>query len=142
MSRFAGRLAAGLAALALANPLAAEDTPKTYDCVFKAGSTITYSKGVYRAKPAAVLAFRIGDIDLDGQQAALVTDKGKGVLRIVRAVNANHYLEVVTEGFLNMTTIYDRDARRGLHPAAHSRHFGLFGEPVIAQYHGFCRGAE
>jgi len=132
-------LAACTTALAASAPAAGEDGPGAYLCTFKAGSTISYAKGVYKARPAAVLTFEIGQIDLDGQKAALVTDKGKGPLRVVRAVNANHYLEVVAEGFLNLTTIYDKDPRRGLHPAAHSRHFGLFGEPQIAQYHGFCR---
>ena len=61
------------------------------------------------------------------------------MLRIVRAVNANHFLEVVTEGFLNLTTVYDLDPERKAHPAVHSRHLGLLGEPVIAQYYGFCR---
>ena len=30
------------------------------------------------------------------------------------------------------------DERRGVYPAVHSRHFGLFGEPLIAQYTGTC----
>ena len=34
-----------------------------------------------------------------------------GALKIVRAINANHFLEVVNEGFLNLTTIYDKDPR-------------------------------
>jgi hypothetical protein len=45
----------------------------------------------------------------------------------------------VTEGFLNITTIYAKDEKRGVHPAVHSRHFGLFGEPLIAQYTGACK---
>ena len=35
-----------------------------------------------------------------------------GTLKIVRAINANHFLEVVNEGFLNLTTIYDKDAAK------------------------------
>lgn len=135
-------IAAALLGVAIASHTKAqpaEDVPRAFACTFKTGSTVTYGKGVYRAKPAAALSFDIGEIDLDGQTASLVTAKGKGPLRVVRAVNANHYLEVVAEGFLNMTTIYDKDPRRGLHPAVHSRHFGLFGEPQIAQYHGFCQ---
>ncbi len=42
----------------------------------------------------------------DGQR------RRKGELRVVRAVNANHFLEVVNEGFLNMTTVYDVDPQR------------------------------
>ncbi len=67
-----------------------------------------------------------------------MTGSGKGQLRVVRAVNANHFLEVVNEGFLNITTIYDFDPRRHAHPAVHSRHLGVLGEPVIGQYYGFC----
>ena len=72
-----------------------------------------------------------------GRGAALTSD-GKGTLRVVRALGANHFLEVVAEGYLNMTTIYQKDEKRGFYPAVHSRHFGLFGEPLIAQYTGTC----
>jgi len=56
----------------------------------------------------------------------------------VRALNANHFLEVANEGFLNLTTVYDKDPTTGTHPAVHSRHLGVLGEPVFAQYAGFC----
>ena len=59
-------------------------------------------------------------------------------LRIVQAVNAMHFLEVVTEGFLHITTVYDKDPAKGAYPAVHSRHFGLFGQPLVTQYQGFC----
>lgn len=126
----AGLLASGYAT--------AEEGPRGYSCVFKSGSSVSYTKGSYKSKPAATLTFDVGDIDLERQTASVVTAKGRGPLKVVRAINANHYLEVVAEGFLNMTTIYDKDPKRGLHPAVHSRHFGLFGEPQIAQYQGFC----
>ena len=58
--------------------------------------------------------------------------------KIVRAINANHFLEVMNEGFLNLTTVYDKDATTGAYPAVHSRHFGLMGQPVFAQYAGTC----
>ena len=64
--------------------------------------------------------------------------RGTGQLRIVQAVNAMHFLEVVTEGFLHVTTVYDKDEAKGLYPAVHSRHFGLFGQPLVTQYQGFC----
>ena len=38
-----------------------------------------------------------------------------------------HFLEVVTEGFLNITTVYDKDDTKGAYPAVHSRHFGHVG---------------
>lgn len=131
-----------LAAALLALPAAtatAQDVPKAYACTFKSGSTLTYSKSVYNAKRAKPIAFDITAIDLDAQKAELVSaGGGKGGLRVVRAVGANHYLEVVTEGYLNITTIYARDERRNAYPAVHSRHFGLLGEPIVAQYAGFC----
>jgi len=57
----------------------------------------------------------------------------------VQAVNAMHFLEVVTEGFLHITTIYDKDEARGAYPAVHSRHFGLLGQPIVTQFQGFAR---
>lgn len=125
--------------LPAAVPAAGQDGPAGFTCTFTRGTSQSYGKGVFRERPVRPLSFEIVGIDLDGQSAELVTQGGKGPLRIVRAIGANHFLEVVTEGFLNMTTIYDRDAERGFHPAVHSRHFGLFGEPFIAQYTGRCR---
>jgi hypothetical protein len=49
---------------------------------------------------------------------------------------------VVTEGSLHITTIYDKDESSGAYPAVHSRHFGLLGQPIVSQYHGFCEGKE
>ena len=57
-------------------------------------------------------------------------------------VNAMHFLEVVTEGFLNLTTVYDKDEARGAYPAVHSRHLGLFGQPLVTQYQGFCEAQD
>lgn len=131
--------AAGLTLAIGATSALAQESPKSLTCTFEIGTATTYAMAKYRTKRAAKLAFTIGDIDLEAQTAALVTAKGKGALRVVRAVNANHYLEVVAEGFLNMTTIYDKDPKSGLYPAVHSRHFGLFGEPVVGQYYGFCK---
>jgi hypothetical protein len=45
----------------------------------------------------------------------------------------------MNEGFLNLTTVYDKDAATGTYPAVHSRHFGLMGQPVFAQYAGTCK---
>jgi hypothetical protein len=107
-------------------------------CTFRAGTTLEYTNSKFKRAVAKPLTFEIAAIDLAGQKAELVTPKGRGEVKIVRALNANHFLEVVAEGFLNITTIYDLDAKAKAHPAVHSRHFGLFGEPVVAQYQGFC----
>jgi hypothetical protein len=89
------------------------------------------------------LSFEIDAIDLAGQKAALKAsgDRAPGELRIVRALNANHFLEVAGEGFLNLTTVYDRDPKTSLWPAVHSRHFGILGQAVVAQYTGTCKDA-
>lgn len=118
--------------------LEAQETPKGFACKFPRGASQAYAKGGYRSRPAKPLAMEIGSIDLEGQRADLIASDGRGTLRIVRALGANHYLEVVAEGYLNITTIYQKDDKRGSYPAVHSRHFGLFGEPLIAQYTGTC----
>ncbi|MGI9520164.1 MAG: hypothetical protein ACR2PG_00825 [Hyphomicrobiaceae bacterium] len=107
-------------------------------CTFPTGTVYTYENKVYVPQSAEELSFEIGAIDLVRQQAALITSKGEGELKIVRAIGANHYLEVVTEGFLNITTVYEASASDGSKPAVHSRHFGLLGQPVVSQYHGTC----
>lgn len=133
--------AAGLAAGAVlsAVPAAGQGAPKGYTCTFGKGASQAYAKGRFRAREAKPFTMQIADIDLSGQRAELITPSGKGTLRIVLAVGANHFLEAVTEGYLNITTVYSRDDKTGLHPAVHSRHFGLFGEPLIAQYTGTCK---
>jgi hypothetical protein len=137
-------LGALVVALALGAGAAAasDEDPHALACAFDTGNAWSYEGGAFRPETPAGIAFEIADIDIEGQAARLLTGNGggSGTLRIVRAINANHYLEVVTEGFLNLTTIYDRDPATGTFPAVHSRHFGLLGQPVFAQYTGVCRG--
>jgi len=119
--------------------IAGEGLPEALTCTFETGTSIAYAGGDYKASSAKPLAFTISAIDLENQRAELGTEKGgKGELKVVVAVNANHFLEVVNEGFINITTVYDLDPQRKAHPAVHSRHLGLLGEPIIAQYYGFC----
>ncbi len=118
----------------------AQDVSKDLKCTFEMGHAWSYKEGEFSSKAPALLTFEITEIDLDGQSARLLTDghDNPGTLKIVRAINANHFLEVVNEGFLNLTTVYDKDPETGAHPAVHSRHFGLMGQPVFAQYAGSC----
>lgn len=120
----------------------AQDVPKDLKCTFATGHAWSYKEGKFSSKAPALLTFEITQIDLDGQSARLLTGghDNPGTLKIVRAINANHFLEVVNEGFLNLTTVYDKDPATGVHPAVHSRHFGLLGQPVFAQYAGTCTG--
>jgi len=108
-------------------------------CHFSAGVVKTFENGAFKDEKLEALSFRIEDVDFVRQTAALRTKQGKGELKIVRAIGANHYLEVVTEGFLNMTTIYDAEKPGMPMPAVHSRHFGFFGAPFVSQYHGTCQ---
>lgn len=139
MRSFGCALAAILATAAAATGAAAETQPKGYACTFASGIVKTFENGTFKSKPAEPLTLRIGDIDLAAQTAALLTPKGKGDLRVVRAIGANHYLEVITEGFLNITTIYDANTTGGVVAAAHSRHIGVLGTPVVSQYYGTCK---
>jgi hypothetical protein len=130
-----------LAVVAVA-PAGAQDEPKGYVCSFETGTSWNYDGGNFKPATPEPLTFEIAAIDLDKQSAQLVNAGGGGTssaaLKIVRAINANHFLEVVNEGFLNLTTIYDKDATSGVYPAVHSRHFGVLGQPVFAQYAGTC----
>jgi hypothetical protein len=119
----------------------AEDRPAALSCEFKEGASWSYEAGTFKSKAPSPLTFDIEGIDLEGQTAVLKAgpDANPGTLRIIRAINANHFLEAVNEGFLNLTTVYDKDASTGLYPAVHSRHFGLLGQPVFGQYVGTCK---
>lgn len=125
---------------ALAGHAGAEDNPRNLACSFTEGASWSYDGGVFQSKAPNALSFSIADIDLEKQTAALkaAPDAPAGKLSVVRAINANHYLEAVNEGFLNLTTVYDKDEKAGKHPAVHSRHLGILGQPVFSQYTGFC----
>ncbi|HEU0158731.1 MAG TPA: hypothetical protein VFR00_05445 [Hyphomicrobiaceae bacterium] len=118
-------------------PPAAAD-PTGYSCSFAAGTAHAYDKGQFVAEQPAPLSFSIGAIDGAAQSAEVRTERGTGTLRLVQAVNATHFLEVVTEGYLNVTTVYDKDEATGKYPAVHSRHLAILGQPVVTQYQGFC----
>jgi hypothetical protein len=129
-----------LAAL-LALPAAAGE-PTAFLCNFSAGTAHAYDKGEFALEQAAPLTFGISAVNAAAQSADLSTGRGTAALRLVRAVNATHFLEVVTEGYLNITTVYDRDEASGKYPAVHSRHLAILGQPVVAQYQGFCEAKE
>lgn len=121
--------------------LAEDDAgPSALICSFEKGNSWSYDNGAYKSIAPSPLSFEITDIDLDKQSASLVIDgKNSGAARVVRALNANSFLEVANEGFLNLTTVYDLDPATGTYPAVHSRHFGILGQPIFAQYAGSCK---
>jgi hypothetical protein len=121
-------------------PAAADEVEfKHLACVFDKGVTTTYETGAFQTAAPSPLSFDVANIDLDGQAASLIIkDQKPGTLRVIRALNANHFLEVANEGYLNLTTIYDMDPATKTFPAVHSRHFGIIGQPVFGQYSGTC----
>ena len=128
-----------VAFLTLAGTAAAQDWPDGFACAFNKGHAASQTAGAFTETDAAPLSFEIAGIDLDGQAAQIISKPGSppGVLRVVRALNANHFIEVLSEGFLGLTTIYDK-LPSGLYPAVHSRHVGVMGEALVAQYTGTC----
>ncbi len=133
----------GLSLLGLAlapGALAEQLRPTQLKCEFTSGTATTFEAGKFHSTKPKSLAFEISSINLEKQSAALSTKGGKapGQLKIVRAINANHFIEIVNEGYLNLTTIYDIDPKSGKYPAVHSRHLGILGQPIFAQYTGFC----
>ena len=136
-----GRPIAVVVLLILLTSTSAADEPKAFNCTFTEGVTHSYNNSTFVAEKASPLMFGISAIDTKAQSAELKTRGGTGQLRIVQAVNAMHFLEVVTEGFLHLTTVYDKDEAKGAYPAVHSRHFGLFGQTLVTQYQGFCEAA-
>jgi hypothetical protein len=139
-ARGTARVAGAALCLGMAEPANAQDAPKNLNCSFTDGASRSYDAGVFHSKPPNPLSFSIEDVDLDKQTATIkaAPEAKPGKLSVVRAINANHYLEAVNEGFLNLTTVYDKDPHLGKYPAVHSRHFGLLGQPVFGQYTGFC----
>jgi hypothetical protein len=139
-------IARHLASLLLLLPLhsarAATDEPTAFACSFTTGITYSYEKGEFASEKASRLDFGIAGIDRSAQTADLSMDGGKGNLRVMQGVSATHFIEVATEGYMHVTTIYEKDEGRGSYPAVHSRHFGILGQPVVTHYQGFCRAKE
>jgi hypothetical protein len=125
------------------SPALASDLPASLTCEFKSGSTGVYDNGKFTFKQATPLLFDLTSINLQGQSADMKMPGAEngGKLAIARGVGANHFLEVVTEGYWNITTVYELDTANKVYPAVHSRHFGLLGQPVVAQYTGLCKAA-
>jgi hypothetical protein len=125
----------------LTAPVVAADQapPKALTCTFAEGRAQTYAAGAYKSEAAGQLTLEYVDINLETQTAHIRRANGaQSQVRLVRAINAFHVLEVVAEGYLNVTTIYDRDDATKAYPAAHSRHVGILGQPVVSQYVGRC----
>jgi hypothetical protein len=133
--------AAFLAGVLFALPPAVADAT-AFACTFREGTAHAYDKGQFAAEKAAPLSFGISAVDRGAQSADLRSERGTAALRLVQAVNATHFLEVATEGYLNITTIYDKDEASGKYPAVHSRHLGIVGQPVVTQYQGFCEAKD
>ena len=134
------RQAVVIAALAaLAGGPARGAAPTAYACRFDTGAAHVFEDGRFGQQQAGTMAFEIGKIDTEAQTAELVTPLGPVLLKTVQAVNAIHFLEVVGEGYLTVTTIYERADESGPLPAVHSRHFGVLGQPIVSQFLGSCR---
>ncbi len=123
---------------ASAGPAVATDDARAYSCRFTVGAAHAHAAGRFKPTKAGPVTLDIANVDHARQEAELVSGERRSSLRIIRAVNAVHFLDAVGEGYLNITTIYDRDAGSVTYPAVHSRHFGLLGQPIVSQYRGSC----
>lgn len=140
LSQFAALALWGLLSFSTAAARAEDPAATAFACTFEKGNSWSYDAGTLKSITPAPLSFDIVAIDLEKQNADLAVDgKPAGKLRVVRALNANSFLEVANEGFLNLTTVYDLDETTHTYPAVHSRHFGVIGQPVFAQYAGSCK---
>ena len=144
-TNFITALTAGACVVTMAvstNTVHAEGIPTDLACDFTSGTATTYDGGTFTTNTPKPLSFKIARVNLDKQTADLIVDQKKapGKLKIVRAINANHFIEIVNEGYMNLTTIYDIDKNSGRYPAVHSRHVGILGQPIFAQYTGLCAG--
>ena len=118
-------------------PAGASDLPAMLSCTFLEGGAWAFEQGKFEVKPVDKFAFVIRDIDRTAMTARIERKDGLAILRMVQAVDALHFIEVGVEGYLNLTTVYEKQAS-GDHPAVHSRHVAVLGEPLVSQYRGTC----
>ena len=84
--------------------------------------------------------FEIASIDLDKQTASLIIGgKTSNTLKAVRALNANTFIEVANEGFLYLTTIYDRILRQATTRPCIRAISAFFGQPCSRNMRGIAR---
>jgi hypothetical protein len=131
-------LCLGLVLPLLVLPSRADETVKGFACTFTEGTAASYDKGAFRPEPASAIRFEVTEIGLAAQTATLVIGERRATVRVFRGVSALNVLEIVAEGYLNVTTIYDRDVGAATHPAVHARHFGVLSQPVVSHYRGSC----
>ena len=112
--------------------------PTAFTCVFKQGAVWSFEKGTFRPQEVSRLQVEIVRIDREKQTAEIKSEGGTSPLRIVLSLNGVHFIEAGVDGFLNVTTVYQREGATGMWPAAHSRHFGVLGQPLVSQYLGQC----
>jgi len=111
-----------------------------YTCDFRDGATFRYARGEFGERQSTALSFSISDVDASRQSAKLGSNGPGREVRFVPALDANHFIEVTVAGFLNITTIYAAlDDETSERPAVHSRHVGIVGQPMVAQYRGTCK---
>jgi hypothetical protein len=120
---------------------AASELPAVLSCSFLDGGAWAYEKGAFARKPVDKFAFTVRDIDRTQMTARLERKDGLAMLRMVQAVDALHFIEVGVEGYLNLTTVYEKQPN-GEHPAVHSRHVAVLGEPLVSQYRGTCQAQK
>ncbi len=136
-------LGLGLAMPVVSAEARAEGLPQALTCQFQQGASSSYEAGAFKSTVSQPLSFNIVAIDLEAQKAEFaLPDSKTGKLSVVRALNATHFIEVLVEGFMTVTTVYDFDAAKGVYPAVHSRHMGILGAPLVAQYTGACWGSN
>ena len=115
--------------------------PSAFECQFTDGGTWSFEQGAFGPVTSKNLSFTIDQVA--AQTARLRGAKGAKTLKVVRAIDARHFIEVTVAGFLNITTIYETsDGDEATMPAVHSRHLGIVGQPFVSQYRGLCRRAE
>ena len=132
-----GRWGLGIISLLVSFPAAAE-LPAALVCNFKDGGAWSFEKQGFVPKPAEGLSFAIADIDRATMTARLDRKEGLVMLRMVQAVDALHFIEVGVEGYLHLTTVYEKQPN-GETPAVHSRHVAVLGEPLVSHYRGVCQ---
>ena len=139
-----GRRARSLLALtvlglaAIGSGAAMAEMPRMLACTFQDGGAWSFEKGAFAPKTVVALSFVMSDIDEKSMTARLEDKDRASPLRMVQAVEAHHFIEVGVEGFLNLTTVYEKMEGDGW-PAVHSRHVAVLGEPMVSQYRGLCR---
>jgi hypothetical protein len=113
---------------------------QSFRCNFSDGISTNWDSGKPSLTKDARMAEMVFD-QLDTQKGSgrLIGNAGVENIQTLSGDKSIHIIEITPTRNMNITTIFAPVKKNpNLHPAVHSRHINLMGEPLTSQFVGLC----